>query len=378
MYNAVLYALHNEKCSGHLGQAKTVGRCRRSRFYWPGMVAFAKRWVRNCPVCAARKHPQYRKRTPLQTYRVGTPMDRVSIDLVGPFHPRTRSGRTTILTITDHYTRWVEAFPLREATTHAIARCVVDFICRFGMPLELHSDQGKNVDGQIMRDVCDLLGIRKTHTTAYHPAGNAVTERENSTIKAMLTAYVNRKQNDWDEHLPAVMMAFRSSVHRTLNETPNAMMLGRQVRLPIDAMVGQPPEIQYRQARSTEYAQDLAESLECTHKSVSETVDAQYQYQKKAYDRHVKAHAYNRWQPVWLREYSRTLGKSQALRNNYSGPWIIVQKLSEVNFRIKRSLKGRSIIVHSDRLKPYYGIVTDSWAATVCTPPTAGEREADE
>ena len=295
-------------------------------------------------------------------------MDRVSIDLVGPFHPRTRAGHTTILTVTDHFTRWVEAFPLREATAKAVAKCVLDFICRFGMPLELHSDQGKNVDGQLIRDVCDVLGIRKTHTTAYHPAGNAITERENSTIKAMLTAYVNEKRNDWDEHLPEVMMAFRSSVHRTLDETPNAMMLGRQVRLPIDAMVGQPPEAEYQQARPSEYAQDLADALESIHRVVSKTVDAQYQYQKKAYDRHVKAEAYYEGQPVWLREYAKILGKSSALRHNYSGPWIITKALSSVNFRIKRTRKGKSVVVHSDRLKPYHGIVTDPWAASAMKP----------
>ena len=143
-----------------------------------------------------------------------------------------------ILTVTDQFTRWVEAFPIREATAPEIARRVLYFVCRNGMPLELHSDQGRNVDGEVMREVCGILGIWKTHTTAYRPQGNAITERENAVIKAMLAAYVNIRLTDWDDLLPPVMMAYRSSVHRTLDETPNAMMLGREVRLPISATRG--------------------------------------------------------------------------------------------------------------------------------------------
>jgi transposase InsO family protein len=113
------------------------------------------------------------------------------------------------------------------------------------MPLELHSDQGWNMDGEVMREVCNILGIRKMHTTPYHPQGNAITERENAVIKGMLAVYVNSQLTDWDKLLAPVMMVYHSSVHRTLDETPNAMMLGREVRLPIDSLVGLPPEADF-------------------------------------------------------------------------------------------------------------------------------------
>ena len=149
------------------------------------------------------------------------------------------------------------------------------------MPLELHSDQGRNVDGEVMREVCGILGIRKTHTTAYRPQGNAITERENAVIKAMLAAYVNIRLTDWDDLLPPVMMAYRSSVHRTLDETPNAMMLGREVRLPMSAMIGLPPEADYNQKLATDYAADLSEAMQQAHSTVAEHMDASYSYQKK-------------------------------------------------------------------------------------------------
>ena len=370
MFGAVLTELHDSKTAGHLGQKKTLERLKRSRFYWPGMSNFAKQWVLNCPTCGSRKHPQYSKRTKLQTYWVGTPCDRISIDLVGPFHPRTKKGNSTILTITDQYTRWVEAFPLREATAPNIARCVVDFVCRFGMPLEIHSDRGKNIDGQVMREVCEILGVRKSHTVAFRPQSNAITERWNGVIKAMLSGYVSRKLDDWDDHLAPVMMALRTSVHRTLKVSPAAMMLGRNPRLPLDAMIGNPPEIEYQEMKASEYAQQLAEAMSIAHDEVSLHMEAQYAYQKKQYDRQVREETYTKGQAVWLREFARTKGKSPALMKNYSGPWVITQKLSHVNFRIQRTKGGRSQIVHSDRLKTYYGPVEDPWAKKLWVPLT--------
>jgi hypothetical protein len=267
-----------------------------------------------------------------------------------------------ILTVTDHFTRWVEAFPLREATAANIARCVVDFVCRFGMPLELHSDQGKNVDGHLIREVCELLGVRKTHTTAYHPSSNAITERENGVIKNMLSAYVNKRQTDWDQHLAPVMMAYRTSVHRILKESPSTMMLGRLVRLPIDAMVGLPPEAHYQEMCATEYAQELADSMSAAHEVVTQHVESYYAYQKKQYDRQVKAETYQVGDAVWLREFPRRKGVSQSLMRHFSGPWMIVAKLSQVNFKIQRKNGGRTQVVHSDRLKRYFGELEDPWA----------------
>ena len=118
----------------------------------------------------------------------------------------------------------------------------MDFCYRFRMSLELHSDQGKNVDGGLIREICDLTGIRKTHAAAHHHVGNAITERENATIKNVLRAYCSEKRDDWDEHLGPFMMAYRSMVHSTLNETPNMIMLGRQVCVPINALLSTPLE----------------------------------------------------------------------------------------------------------------------------------------
>ncbi len=358
MFKSILKQLHDAPTSGHLGQKKTIGRTKQSPFYWPGMAVYARRWVENCQVCAAKKNPQYSKRTPLQTYWVGSTMDRVSMDLVGPFHPRTPRGHNQILSLTDHATRWVECWPLKDGTATEIAAKVVEFVCRLGMPLELHSDRGRNVDGQVIREVCKILDIRKTHTTAYHPQSNGITERINSTLKSLLTAYVNDQGSDWDLFINPVMMAFRSSIHRSLKETPNAMMLGREVRLPLHSFIPPPPEEEAQSMLTTEYAEALSSALVVAHATAARQLETHYAYQRRMYDRNVRAQTLEVGQPVWLRTFPCIVGRSKSLMRPWDGPWIIVANLGSVNFRIQKTLTSKSQVVNGDRLKKFTGEIS--------------------
>ena len=68
-------------------------------------------------------------------YNVGSPMERIAIDVLGPL-PITETGNKYILIVADYFTKWVEAYPMpnQEATT--VAELLVrEFICRFGVPL---------------------------------------------------------------------------------------------------------------------------------------------------------------------------------------------------------------------------------------------------
>ena len=91
--------------------------------------------------------------------------------------------------------------------------------------------------------MCRLLQIQKTRTTPYHPQSDGMVERNNRTILTMLSAFVNEHQNDWDEHLPYISMAYRAAEHETTGNTPNYMMLGREVTTPLDIQYCMPRSI---------------------------------------------------------------------------------------------------------------------------------------
>ena len=84
-----------------------------------------------------------------------------------------------ILVIVDQFTKWVQSYPLADQTATLVEKLVHEFITHLGTPLEIHSDQGWNVDGQLLQDVCRLMEMRKTRTTPYQPSCNGLVERFN-------------------------------------------------------------------------------------------------------------------------------------------------------------------------------------------------------
>jgi len=102
--------------------------------------------------------------------------------------------------------------PNKEAST--VARIIVEqVICRYGCPIAILTDKGKEVDGQLMAKVCPCLDIDKLHTTSYKASTNAAVERFHRTLNRMIGRVVDEHQRDWDTVLPYVMAAYRSWRH---------------------------------------------------------------------------------------------------------------------------------------------------------------------
>ena len=129
----------------------------------------------------------------------------------------------------------------QRASTSAKA-LVRNWICRFGVPDSIHSDNGRNFESKTFSEMCPLLSINKTPTSAYNPEGNSqVQNKYNSlhkTLRRMLKARVEDNPATWDEHLDFCVMAYRSSVHSSTGHNPFELMFGREMRIPLDVMVG--------------------------------------------------------------------------------------------------------------------------------------------
>lgn len=168
-------------------------------------------------------------------------MERVGVDILGPF-PTTDQGNRYVLVAMDYFTKWPEAYavPDQSAVTTA-ERLVNEMFCRFGVPEELHSDQGRNFEAAVFKEVCQRLGIRKTQMTPLHPQSDGLVERFNHTLATQLAILTSRQQRDWDQHLPLVLMAYRSAVQESTKCTPAALMFGHELRTPVDLVFGSPP-----------------------------------------------------------------------------------------------------------------------------------------
>ena len=101
-------------------------------------------------------------------------MQIVATDLVGPL-PESDDRNKYIPVVTDYFTRWVEAFSLPNQEASTVATKLIDKVfLRFGVPEQLHSDQGQQFKAQMITELCKLLNIHKTRTTPYHPRGDGL------------------------------------------------------------------------------------------------------------------------------------------------------------------------------------------------------------
>ena len=230
---SILYACHDMKTSGHLGVTTTVSKIKQ-KFYWPGLQSDVRSYIAGCDACSKRKGPIPSKRAPMQIVRSGFPMERIAIDILGEI-PETPRGNKYIVVIGDYFTKWTEALPIPNMEACTVAKVLVEnVLCRFGIPQVIHSDQGRQFESNLFQEMCKLLGIHKTRTTPYHPQSDGMVERFNRTLAAMLSAYVSENHRDWDEQLPYVTMAYRSTEHETTGMSPNMLMFGREVSTPLD------------------------------------------------------------------------------------------------------------------------------------------------
>ena len=143
----------------------------------------------------------------------------------------------------DYFTKWPEAYPIpnQEATTVAEV-LVKELVSRFGVPVELHSDQGRNFESRVFQEMCRILGIKKTRTTPLHPQSDGMVERYNRTIEHQLAIFVEENRRDWD--IPLLLMAYRTVTHEATGVTPAKLMRDRQLRLPVDLLTEAAPERQ--------------------------------------------------------------------------------------------------------------------------------------
>ena len=223
---------------------------------------------------------------------VGEPWERLGIDVTGP-HPTSARGNTYILTVIDHFTKWVELFPMRNQEASTVAKLLVDrVICQHGCPLQILTDQGPNFESELFQQLNQMLEIDKVRTTAYKPSTNGNIERFHSTLHSMMAKLIDTKHRHWDDWLPSIAFAYRTSVNEVTGYTPFYLMFGREARIPADLMYGAPPNSEQAPASYPEFVDDQQTRLRKSYHLTRTALQHHAQRCKKAYDLCTKPNSY--------------------------------------------------------------------------------------
>jgi len=356
--NVAFKEVHGTPFGGHTGFRKTLAKI-RERFYWPRMSTDCKIWIQQCDYCAQNKPTVRYLHSHLQVYTVGEPLERTATDVAGPL-PTTKQGNKYIVVVGDYFTKWIEAIPIPDQQAETVARAILQhFVLKFGVPFSLHSDQGKNYESVLWRELCSLMGIKKTRTSAYRPQSDGFIERFNRTLWSMLRSSLQEKgKGDWDELVPILSMAYRASVNETTGFTPNMLMLGRELNMPLDLVIPQGKE---ETIKYPEYIEKLKEHMETVYTEVRKNTKWAVERQRKYYDgpATVKNIKVGDW--VWynIPTIDNKLA-SKKLNRKKRGPYLVIKHRGNVKFVIAL---GRDQVksVHVDQLSLYLGTKRPKW-----------------
>ena len=269
---------------GHQGILRTLSLL-RERFYWPGMQEEATQHVLKCSRCLRRKTPP--QVAPLQPVLVTQPLELVHMEYLS-LDP-SKGNIENVLVITDHFTRYALAYPSKTQTAQATARILWDnFICHYGFPEKFISDQGRNFESDLIKELCKIAGVKKVHTTPYHPQGNGQCERFNSTLCNMLGTLSEEEKSDWKSHLGCMTHAYNCTKHASTTYSPYYLIFGRHPRLPIDVEFGLNKPNYSDNSSKSRYIQKLRRRLNYAFQKASKYSDQQANKYKHSYDKSVK------------------------------------------------------------------------------------------
>lgn len=236
--NRIIAMYHNLH---HPGVKATLDKAERS-YYWQSMGADISKFVSQCHTCnACKPHKRIQPKVDKKVIRDDRFKD-LQVDIVGPLPPS--EGMRYLLTMFDRHTRWLEAFPLAEATAANCATAMIrGWIPRFGVPRITTTDNGNTFIAEVWKQVHAEIGIEVDYTPPYHPSSLGGVERQHRDLKDGLKTTLmdmgNESGDKWMNRLPWVLLGRRTALQPALDASAAEMVLGTNITIPGD-IIGEP------------------------------------------------------------------------------------------------------------------------------------------
>ena len=344
---ALLEMAHSGLVSGHFGVKKTYAKL-SSHFIWPRMWVELKEYVRSCGGCQ-RASRNTNARAPLKPLPcVGEPFQLVAFDLVGPI-PRSASGHRYVLTMMDMFSKYPEAIPLKKVDNEAVLEGMLEIFSRHGIPGTILTDQGSVFMSKLTKAVCQTLGIDQIRTSPYHPQSDGALERWHASLKGML----KRSEADlkfWDRHLRYLLSAYRDTPHCITGFSPFSLLFGREVKGPLGLVHSSWLDGECEVAGSGEWLIALKQQMAQMSQIVGEREKLAKAKMKEFFDRTAKLKVFEVGDLVLVRKP----GLKKKLGDSWDGPYEILEKISDLNYKIKTpGGSRRSKVLHVNMLKKW-------------------------
>lgn len=333
----VISTMHNELTSGHPGINTTWTKLSRD-YYFPRMRTTVTKFVRECDVCISGKTLRNRPQGLLEPVEVAIgPWKTVTMDFIVKLPPSTDDIHEwtydSILTVVDKYTKYAIFIPCNESmSAPEFAKIFLRWVvAEHGLPQEIITDRDKLFTSKFWEGLLKAMGVKNKMSSAFHPQTDGQSERMNQVIEQYLRFFVNEKQDNWVELLPAGMMAYNDNPIEAIGISPYFANNGRDMR--------KQPRLEYaNNPTALEQATDLVElqdQLGLDLKRISHDM-------KKKADPHRKNEEFEPGDTVYLNTRNIEFNKTKKLDHLRLGPFRILEKISKTAYRLKLP-KGRKI-----------------------------------
>nr|AAT77832.1 putative gag-pol precursor [Oryza sativa Japonica Group]ABF96916.1 retrotransposon protein, putative, Ty3-gypsy subclass [Oryza sativa Japonica Group] len=253
--------VHQGLCGSHQAARTVVSKVFRQGVYWPTVLKVCVEQIKKCESCQrhgrSRTAPQY----DLQPIAPIWPFARWGLDIIGPF-PVARNGRTP----------WGNHFG--SSTEVCMEK---HCFCRFGVPKEFITDNGKQFDSDKFREMCEGLNLEIRFASVAHPQSNGAAERANGKIlEALKKRLEEAAKGKWPEELLSVLWALRTTPTRPTKFSPFMLLYGDEAMTPAELGANLPRVMFSGGEEGREVSLELlegvrVEALEHMHKYVTST-----------------------------------------------------------------------------------------------------------
>lgn len=348
---AVMKEVHDSPMGAHQGINRTIKRVAAS-YFWPGFRRDVADYVDACMSCQQRKGPPTRnKKLPTLHIFGHAPNDLVALDLMGPF-PRSVKGMTQILVIQDLFSKYVQTIGILDASAQSVSEAFVKhWVGPFGPPQRLLSDNGGAFTSTEFDDLIGLLKVQKLWTSPYRPQTDGSVERFNRTLLAMLSHYTNEQQDNWDENLHFLSVAYNSTYNYTIDSTPYYVFFGRPVPSASEQLTMLPNGQHSNFGQKNRQAMRLA--LRVCYDNI---IRRQRELLNESATAFEDYSSYQLGDSVLIFAHYTPAGATSKLRRQWTGPYVVTDisgPLSYVVTSIRDSTKQYR--VHAEHMKPVRG-----------------------
>ena len=227
----IMEKYHAIPTGGHIGQYRLYLKI-REKFKWDNMKQDIKRYVQKCEICKVSKVNMHTKEKCIITLTPAKPFTIISIDTVGPL-PKTINNNRHAITIQCDLSKYIVIILIKNKEANTIAKALVEhFILTYGSFLELRSDQGLEYNNEVLSKIAQILKIKQTFSTPYHPQTIGALERNHRSLNEYLRAFTNEHHGDWDDWIKFYEFVYNTTPHTETKYTPFELVFGRIASLP--------------------------------------------------------------------------------------------------------------------------------------------------